>query len=101
MGLDATVRRRLLGVTFLGVALAMLIGGETVFKDRLGKTAFLAYWLGCFVFTFMAIVVALLDFRALQRRIRHEQRNLFQSTLNEIETDAKTKATKPDRAQRN
>jgi len=79
----------------------MLVGGETVFKDRLGPGAFLAYWSGCFVLTILAIIVALMDFRALQRRIRHEQRDLLDSTLKEIESDARTKPRKPGRNREN
>jgi hypothetical protein len=36
-------------------------------------------------------VAALLDVRALQSRIREEQRDLVKDTLKEIESDVKTK----------
>src|SRR2546425_10748655 len=91
MGMDATRRRRWLGALFLAAALAMLILGQTLLEGRLSRAAFVIYWLACFGFTGLAIFMAFLDARALQRRTRDEQRNLMQTTLNEIVTDARTK----------
>ena len=73
----------------------MLICGETLLKSSLAGTAYLIYWLICFGLTAIAIVVAFLDLRALQQRIRDEHRTLFETTLDEIETDAQTKKPKP------
>src|SRR5438034_11423428 len=89
MGMDATRRRRWLGGLFLLAATAMLILGQTVFERRLSRAVFVIYWLACFGFTGMAIFMAFLDVLALQRRTREEQRNLMQTTLNEIVTDAR------------
>jgi len=91
MVLDATARRRWFGAAVLLAALAMLICGQTVLKGRLGALAFIAYWLVCFGLTGLAILVALLDARALQRRTRQEQRDLFEATLKQIETEAKSR----------
>ena len=41
--------------------------------------------------------MALRDFRALQHRARKEQRDLLESTLKEIEAEARRKAHKPRR----
>ncbi|SRR6266404_1128899 len=96
MGLDATGRRRWFGALVLFAALAMLVGGQTVLKDRLTEPrTFLAYWLICFGCTGLAIFVAFIDVRALQRRTREEQRNLVHRTLKEIETDATEKTRRP------
>jgi|SRR5258708_6311188 len=96
MGLDATGRRRWFGALVLFAALAMLVGGQTVLKDRLKDPhVFLVYWLVCFGCTGLAIFIAFLDVRALQRRIREEQRNLVHRTLKEIETDAIGKTRHP------
>ncbi len=92
MGLDATARRRWFGGLVLLAALAMLIAGQTILKGALRETVFVVYWLVCFALTGVAIVVAFLDVRALQRRVRQEHRDLFHATLKEIETDAKIKA---------
>ena|SRR5258707_3044696 len=96
MGLDATGRRRWFGAIVLFAALAMLVAGQTVLKDRLtDPQTFIAYWLVCFACTGLAIFVAFLDVRALQRRTREEQRNLVHRTLKEIETDATGKVKQP------
>jgi len=100
MALDATARRRWFGALVLLAALGMLIGGETVLKGRLGNLAFIFYWLICLGLTGLAILIAFLDARALQRRTRQEQRELFETTLKEIETEAKAKPGRPGRRQR-
>lgn len=70
----------------------MLIGGETVFKGKLGSFGFICYWLGCLAFTCLAIVIAFLDARALRRQTRQAQHDLFQATLKQIETEAKARS---------
>jgi membrane protein implicated in regulation of membrane protease activity len=92
MALDATARRRWFGAVVLLAALAMLICGETVLKGRLGDLTFIGYWLVCFALAGLAIVVAFLDARALQRQTRQEQRDLFETTLKQIETEAKARS---------
>jgi hypothetical protein len=91
MGLETTSRRRLAGVLFLVGALIMLVVGETVLKSRLKDLSFLVYWLICFVLTGMAIFVAFLDASEVGRRTRREARDLLETTLSRIETDAKHK----------
>jgi hypothetical protein len=89
MARDPVVTRRWIGAIALLTALVMLICGETVLKGKFGNLAFLAYWLGCLACTVVAIIVALADARAVQRRISREQRNLLESTVKEIEVEAK------------
>ena len=84
MALDATARRRWFGAIALGVALAMLICGETVLKEKLVNLTLICYWFLCLGFTCLAILVALLDVRALRRRTSREQHDLFEATLKEI-----------------
>jgi len=91
MGFDATTRRRWLGILLLVAALGMLIAGETVLQGRLENVNFVLYWLLCLVLTTGAIIVAFLDARALRQQTRAEARDLLQSTLKEIETDAKSR----------
>ena len=97
MAFDATARRRWFGALVLLAALGMLIGGETVLKGKLGGLGFMLYWLVCLVFTGLAIVIAFLDARALQRRTRQDQHDLFETTLKEIETEAKAKRRRSER----
>lgn len=91
MALDATARRRWLGVLVLCGALGMLLAGETVFKERLSAPVFVLYWLGCFVLTMTAIGIALADARELQRRTRQEHQDLLQTAVKEIETEVRTR----------
>ena len=97
MALDATARRRWFGVIALAAALAMLLGGQTLLKEKLKNLTFVCYWLVCFGFTCLAILVALWDARALRRRTSREQRELFEATLEEIKTKARTKPRPHDR----
>ena len=85
------MKRRALGILFLVLALGMLLAGETVLQGRLSSSLFVLYWLACFVFTMLAMIVALRDLRALQSKARKEQRGLLDDTIEKIVTDAKTK----------
>ena len=74
----------------------MLICGQTILKSKLTGAAYLVYWLACFGLTGLAIVIAFLDARALQRRVRDEHRDLLEGTLKRIETDTKDKKPKSE-----
>lgn len=99
MALDATARRRWFGVIALAAALAMLVAGQTVLKEKLKNLAFVCYWLVCLGFTCLAILVALWDARALRRRTSREHCDHFEATLKEIETKARTKPRPRDHRQ--
>ena len=79
-------------MVFLLVALTMLVVGQTLLRDRFSKTAFALYWLCCFAFTFLAILVALLDAIAVRRNSRREHRAFLEETLREIASRQKTAA---------
>jgi len=95
MAFDATARRRWFGALVLLAALGMLITGETILKGKLEYLGFLCYWLGCLAFTCLAIVIAILDARALRRQTREAQHDLFQATLKQIEAEAKARKGRP------
>lgn len=97
MAFDVNARRRWFGAVVLLVALGMLICGETILKGKLAELTFIAYWLACLALTSLAILIAFLDARALQRRIRREQHDLFHTTLKQIESEAESKSGRPDR----
>ena len=78
------IRRRWWGILFLGIALAMLVVGETVLSHRLGESQFLIYWLVCFAFTALAMWIAFLDVAALRQRMRSERRTLLEQMLEEV-----------------
>jgi hypothetical protein len=91
MGLDATTRRRWIGALCLASALVMLVCGQTFLEDRLSKNMFLLYWLLCFVFLGLAMIVAVRDLRCVSLQARQEQRKLLADTLKEIETEARAR----------
>jgi len=95
MGLDATARRRWFGGVVLVGAVTMLVCGPTVPQGRLNRVWFVLYWLIWFVFPGLAMVAAFRDLRALQQRTRQQQRELLETTLKEIETEARTKQGQP------
>ena len=80
--------RRWLGLFFLALAFGFLVWGQTVLRDRLRGVAFFGYWGVCFIFTFAAIITALLDMRATRRRAQQEHEELVQRTLEEIDRDS-------------
>ncbi len=86
------------GMVFLIIALLMLILGETVLRQSLGKVPFVLYWMLCFLFTGLAILFAFLDVAGVQRQARAQQRELLEKTIGEIELqkEARRSGSKPD-----
>jgi len=62
----------------------MLVAGQTLLRDHLSQLGFVVYWLVCFAFTFLAMIVAWIDALAIRRRSRVEQREFLEETLREI-----------------
>ena len=77
-------RLRWLGGICLVISIGMLILGQTVLKSRLQRESFVYYWLACTGFTALTMIFALLDFRAVRRRSRAEQKELIEKTLREM-----------------
>ena len=88
--------RRWLGLFCLTVAAGMLIWGQTLLKPLLQRWLFIFYWGMCFLFTFGAIVIALLDIRALRRRTRQEQQELLDRTMAEVEEERARRESERD-----
>ena len=84
---SADALRRWLGAFCLTVAAGLLIWGQIVLKPYLKGWGYIAYWSLCFLFTFGAIFIALLDIRVLRRRTRREQRELLERTLADVERE--------------
>lgn len=78
------IRRRGLGAIFLAASLGMLIAGQTFLRDRINPAGFLIFWMICFLFACLAILVAFVDAWIIRRRSREEARALFEQTLREI-----------------
>ena len=87
MSNSADALRRWLGLFCLAVAAGLLIWGQTILKPVLDGLAFILYWGICFFFTVGAIVIAMLDMRAVRQRTRREQEELLQKTLEQIAED--------------
>lgn len=98
MDTNAEIRRRKRGMIFLGIALFMLVLGETVLRHSLGKVPFVIYWMVCFIFTALAILFSFLDVAGVQRQARAQQRELLEKTIGEIvrQKEAKRGGAKSD-----
>jgi membrane protein implicated in regulation of membrane protease activity len=97
MRLDAMTRRRWVGGLALAAALGLLVTGQTILRGRLDGLGFIIYWLACFGFTALAVMMALLDARALRGQSRQEQRDLLEHTLEDIKKEARMRAKKNPR----
>ena len=82
---SAKSRRRWLGTLCVSGALAMLLLGQTVLEGKLRGFGFLGYWLLCLGLTLLAMLTALLEVFAVRRESRERQRELIQSTIEEIQ----------------
>lgn len=81
----ADARRRWRGMLCLTVAAGLLVWGQTVLEPVLQGVGYLLYWLVCFGFTLAAILIALLDIRAMRRRVRQQHQHLLQRVLDDLE----------------
>ena len=91
MKMSGQARRRWFGGIVLGIALLMLILGETALKYRLRASMFVFYWAVCFVLTLLAVLVAFKDIKEVQRNVGREQKELLDGTLSKIEREARRK----------
>ncbi len=85
------VRRRWFGAVCLALAGLMLVLGQTLWRQRLQASSFVAYWGFCFGFTGLALIVSWLDIRAVRRDLRDQQRALLERTLQQIGEKQKQK----------
>ncbi len=88
MGPRHAGKRRWFGGVALGAALLLLILGQTVLQKSLNGLAFLLYWLLCLVLTGIAVLVALVDARAVRLELKREKRELLEQTVKEIQDEA-------------
>ena len=77
--------RRWFGLAFLGLAFGMLVWGQTVLEPKLDGVAYLLYWMGCFIFTFLALLTALLDVWCVRRKQREDRRALIKNTFSSMD----------------
>jgi len=81
--------RRIIGAVFLGLALLMVVLGQTVLSPHLERAWYILYWLVCILFTLLAACIALVDLAGIKRVSRREHRDLIEETLLQIEKDKK------------
>ncbi len=81
--------RRWIGAIFLTIAVLMVVLGQTVFEGNLRdlKFTFMVYWIACFGFTLMAVVIALLDVWIVRRKSRELERELIEETWNKVQRE--------------
>ena len=87
MSTFADARRRWYGAFFLVLAGGMLVWGQTWLQRYLTGWSFVVYWTACFVLTALAMVVALLDMRAVRQRTQQEHRKLLRHMFTEDQPD--------------
>lgn len=93
--------RRVTGIVFLGIALLMVVLGQTILSPYLKNFSFIIYWLTCAAFTLSAASVALVDLARVKKVSRDEQRDLLEETLEQIERDKRDtdpKKNDPDKS---
>ena len=97
MAEKSDIVRRTLGAFFLLSALILLVVGETALNNRLSSHPweFLIFWTMCFVFVGLALLMALLDMAAVRRRVRREERELVESTMQQIARAKEVKSKQP------
>jgi hypothetical protein len=98
---SADARRRWFGALFIVLAGGMLIWGQTLLKGSLHGAIFLVYWLLCFLFTALSMVVAILDIRAMKKHIRDEQNTLFLEAFTKPRDKTEIQSRDPASAKKN
>ena len=72
---------------FLGIAIVLLVLGQTLLKEQLGPITTLFYWTTCILSTLAAVICALLDALRSIGQSREERRALLEQTLREIDAE--------------
>lgn len=91
-------RRRWFGLLYLLIAGIMLLWGVSWLEPYLVGWKFLVYWLGCFLVTMMAILVALLDMWIIRIRARQQRHAASQGAIkrNDAIQESKDQSQAPD-----
>ena len=85
-----TAWRRWFGLLFLILAGGQLVWGFTLLAPHLAGRTFVLYWLACFLFAGLALLVAVLDLFAIRRHARKSRRELFRRTIERLATEHET-----------
>ncbi|MHB1305876.1 MAG: hypothetical protein ACYDC1_16895 [Limisphaerales bacterium] len=79
-----TAWRRWFGLLFLILSGGQLVWGFTWLTPHLVGRTFVLYWLACFVFAGLALLVAVLDLFAIRRDARRSRQELFRRTVERL-----------------
>jgi len=87
--LRSRTRRRRFGIVCIGVAILMLLAGETILRAALTNNLvlFAGYWMACLILTALAAGAAIIDAARVRLESREEQRSLLEKTLLEVERE--------------
>jgi len=89
-------RRRWWGLFCLTLASGLVVWGQTVLRDSLVGWWFIAYWCICFILTSLAILIAILDVRAVRQRLRRQHLDLLERTFRDVGHMADPPPAKPN-----
>lgn len=76
--------RRWLGMLFLAVSFAMMMWGQIVLQPHLAGVAFALYWSACFGLSSVAVVIGILDVRAMLKNMKIERMALLRRAMRDI-----------------
>ena len=91
---SAQKRRRRIGAGFLGLAVLLVVAGQTLLNPWLVGLTFIAYWVFCLLCIAAAMFVALLDFRSIARDAQREHADLLRLAFNPEAVNQNPKAGK-------
>jgi uncharacterized metal-binding protein len=76
--------RRWLSMLFLVVSFAMMMWGQIILHPHLAGVAFALYWSACFGLSIVAVVIGILDVRAMLRNLKTERLALLRRAMRDI-----------------
>ena len=94
----AQKRRRRIGAAFLGLAVLLVVAGQTLLNQWLVGLTFVAYWVFCLLCIAAAMFVTLLDFRSIARDAQQEHADLLRRALNPGTVNQNPKAVQANTA---
>lgn len=76
--------RRWSAIFSLIITICLLISGLTFLEPKLSGKTFIIFWLICFFFTVLSILLALVELRFINYQSRKEQKDLIEKTVDEL-----------------
>jgi hypothetical protein len=92
---ESQKRRRRIGAAFLGLAVLLVVAGQTLLNPWLTGLTFVAYWVFCLFCIAAAMFVALLDFRSIAKDAQQEHAALLRRAFNPGSVSQNPKTARP------